>query len=283
MEDINMQTFVKSRLLLGWLSEQDGALSLAGRDPSKILQEHIDKVQQCNHNVSSRKKLSKIENPLSNPPAILDNFISQFWNQPDAVAFKNENWEVAMADLSKVCTVQPNVYLEHAKERLQKIDLKDILQLASISLPSPKQVGLPVNYDSTKNAWIVSSPNPNLRVNVNINAPTGQGLILGFLIGLSNSFIQVAECNGRFILRDGYHRAIGLLSEGITNVPVLTKKYNTYTEMNMPAGLLPQEIVFGDNPPFLTDFLNDDVSVLADSPLTQKTIIIQALELSIIG
>ena len=284
MQDTNIQTFVKSRILLGWLNNIEGPLWLAGRDQSKITPDFIQKSQDCINFVLGRQNILNIETPISELPYELQNFVEEFWKQPDAEVFKLEQWSIVMADLTKICAAQPNVSTQQAKERLAGVNLNNITEVASITLPKTKETAIPINFDTAKNAWIVSSPNPNLRVSANFNAPIGQGITgLGFGISLSNSFLQVAECNGRFILRDGYHRAIGLLSEGITKVPVLTKKFNTYTEMAMPVGLLPPEIIFGNNPPFLSDYLDDNVSTDATTPIIQKIIIIQGLELTTLG
>ena len=63
-------------------------------------------------------------------------------------------------------------------------------------------------------------------------------------------------------------------------MPVLTKKFNTYNEMRMPVGLITHEEIFGTRPPFLIDYLDDNVTSIVNTPVYQKTIIIQGLELS---
>jgi hypothetical protein len=50
--------------------------------------------------------------------------------------------------------------------------------------------------------------------------------------------------------------------------------------MAMPVGLISHEQIFGTRPPFLIDYLNTKVASIADTPVFQKTIIIQGLELS---
>jgi len=281
MNDINIQTLTPTKVLLGWLTKEEGSLWLAGRDPSKITPEMTAKVELCRQIVSQRVEIMNSENPFSEPPHELSEFISEFWKQPDTEAFRNENWEVKIVDLTKVRAAQPNVAFEQAKERTKSVEQGNIISIANVSLPKAKETLIPISFDSSKNAWVVSSANPNLRICANFNAPIGPGITgLGFGIALSNSFLQVAECNGHFILRDGYHRAIGLISNNVTKVPVLTKKFNTYNEMGMPVGLITHEEIFGARPPFLLDYLNEDVTSIVNTPVYQKTIVIQGLELS---
>lgn len=281
MNDINIQTLTPTKVILGWLTKEEGALWLAGRDPSKVTSEMLDKAETCRQNVRQRPEITKSESPFSEPSTELDEFISDFWKQPDTEAFRNEKWEIKIADLTKVRAAQPNVAFEQAKERTKNVEQGNILSIANVSLPKAKDSLIPISFDSSKNAWVVSSANPNLRICANFNAPIGPGISgLGFGIALSNSFLQVAECNGHFILRDGYHRAIGLLSNGVSKVPVLTKKFNAYNEMGMPLGLITHEEIFGTRPPFLNDYLNDSVTSIVNTPVFQKTIVIQGLELS---
>lgn len=281
MNDINILRMTPTKVILGWLTKEEGSLWLAGRDQSKITPEMITKVELCRQKVSERITILDSENPLSDPSAELNEFISEFWKQPDTEAFRNEKWEIKIADLTKVRAAQPNIAFEQAKERTKNVDQGNMISIASISLPKAKEALIPINFDSSKNAWVISSANPNLRICTNFNAQIGPGITgFGFGITLSNSFLQVAECNGYFILRDGYHRAIGLLSNGIKYVPVLTRKFNTYNEVGMPSGLITHEEIFGISPPFLIDYLNDDVTAIVNTPVYQKTIIIQGLELS---
>jgi hypothetical protein len=84
-------------------------------------------------------------------------------------------------------------------------------------------------------------------------------------------------------LRDGYHRAYGLVAAGITHAPALVKDFNTLEDANMPPGLLPQSAYLGERPPLLLDYLDDGVAVDTNIPSTTKMIVIQALEVSSIA
>ena len=81
------------------------------------------------------------------------------------------------------------------------------------------------SFDPQRNAWSIASANPNLRVVGNfagplpaVNAPPG-AFSLGFFVSRLPSFMQVARFQGRYFLRDGYHRALGFLLSGINQVP----------------------------------------------------------------
>jgi hypothetical protein len=52
--------------------------------------------------------------------------------------------------------------------------------------------------------------------------------IFGFAVALNPSYMQVVHYRGRYFLRDGYHRAYGLLSRGITVVPAFVRETTTF-------------------------------------------------------
>lgn len=67
-------------------------------------------------------------------------------------------------DLSKVCAAQPQIHIEEATRRVEGVNPDDFAAIARISLPLPTPEKLPVFFDVSKQAWLISSPNPNLRV-----------------------------------------------------------------------------------------------------------------------
>jgi hypothetical protein len=184
------------------------------------------------------------------------------------------------------------VHVEDAVKRVEGLTAADLLAIARVTLPIPPAtpITLPMIFDKVKNAHIVSSANPNLRVMGNFIAPvqasTGGPVLqgVGFVVEQSESYLSVAGVNGRYFLRDGYHRAYGLLRAGITHVPALVRDFTSFEEAQMPAhGLLPMEAFMGDRPPTLPDYLDDTVGVDTFAPITTKMIIVQALEVTPLG
>ena len=108
-------------------------------------------------------------------------------------------------------------------------------------------------------------------------------VVFGFAVGVYSSFLQVAVYRGRFLLHDGYHRAYGFLTRGISRVPAIVKEFPTFDAMRLPPGLLPQDAYLGVRPPFLTDYLDETVPAAVELPATQKVVVIQALELATLG
>jgi len=195
-----------------------------------------------------------------------------------------EAGEPKLVDLGRVCAAQPQILVEDALRRVAGIDPNDLPALAQVTLPLPAPSQIPAAFDESKNAWILSSPNPNLRVSGHFNAQVAPGVLgFGFAVTLQKSYLQVAGLGGRYFLRDGYHRAYGLLTAGIRKVPALVKEYESFEQIRLPQGLLPQGAYLGERPPLLPDYLNDQVAANTLLPVTQKMVVVQGLELTSVG
>jgi hypothetical protein len=140
---------------------------------------------------------------------------------------------------------------------------------------------MPFMFDQVRNAWVLSSPNPNLRVAAPFSGEVQPGSFgFGFVAELARSYVQVAGVGGRYFLRDGYHRTHGLLAAGVTWIPALVREYASIEEVAMPMGLLPPATYLGDRPPMLSDYLDATVSAETSAPVTTKIVLVQAIEIS---
>ena len=278
------------RALIGWLSEMDACLVLAERRMDlALLPENIERSARARQAVQDRKPFEGQSEVVIAPESSLDGYIAAFTAQPDYKPFASEGWQVKIADLSKVCALQPIVFWDHSQERTEGAQLGDMHSVAAITLPTRTSPdSLPIQFDGARNTWIVTSRNPNLRVISPFNSPIatddGQTFIgCGFLLAISPSYVQVAHYRGRYLLRDGYHRALGLLARGITHAPVLFRDFGSYAALGLPAGMLPEQSYLGDRPPLIADYLSEDVSAEIRAPASQKMIVVQGMEMNPLG
>ena len=82
----------------------------------------------------------------------------------------------------------------------------------------------------------------------------------------------MARYQDRSFLRDGYHRAAGLLRAGISQVPAVVIDAPTFQYVTPSPGPFDHEVAFGDGPPTLADFWNDAVSADASQPVVRKVV-----------
>ena len=190
-------------------------------------------------------------------------------------------WRIALIDLSRICAVQPAVFTD---VEIPDVEPDDFDALADITLQPPTEVSLDTQFDRERKAWIVPSASPNFRVATEFRTDVEEGVVrLGFEIRLYGSFVQAYRYRDRFVLRDGYHRAVALLSRGISIVPALVSESLVADPTQVRRGMLPQEAVFGRHPPMLPDYLDDEVSAEVWLPAVRRMIVIQALDLQPYG
>ncbi len=273
-----------ARSLIGWMpAEQAERVQHGNRHDVPVSEESASRARGARETVAARVPGVRQEGVISDAPAELDDHINAL-RQTAAGAFFAEGWQVAVADLSRVCAVQPNVFIDHAENRVRDVEPLDVRSLAAVSLPVPTPSQLPAQFDESRNVWLFSAPNPNLRIVGQFGGQVQPGMIgFGFIVAISPSFMQVARFQGRLFLRDGYHRAVGFLQRGISVVPVFTREFGNLESLNLPAGMLPQGAYFGDRPPCLPDYFDDAVSVQVQLPAFQKMVVIQGLEVTPIG
>ncbi len=274
-----------ARALIGWMTLGQAKVSLAGRRMDQADRpDFAERAEKARLAVASRPSGVNQTGLVCPAPDVLSGHINSLRQNPAGAQYFNESWRVAMVDLSKVCAAQPHIHIDHATERVVGADPADMTSLARISLPIPAPAALAAQFDESKQAWIFSSPNPNLRIAGHFQAQAQPGVnVFGFPVALLPSFLQVAFYRDRYLLRDGYHRAFGFLKSGVTRVPAFVKEFTTFDELALPAGMLPLDAFLGDRPPLLPDYLNDEVSAEIAMPATQKVVLIQGLELNTLG
>jgi hypothetical protein len=198
-----------------------------------------------------------------------------------------DGWEMVVVDLRQVSALQPVVHLDHAVPRTEGTDGADLVTIAALTVPTVHDAPLRASFDEARNTWVIASSNRNLRLIGRFTAPVAGAPLypgasnppgFGFVVTVVPSYLQVAEFRGRHVLRDGYHRALGLLTRGVNLAPALVRQISAVEDLTVP-GALPQEAYLGSKPPMLPDYLDDDVATEVWLPESQKMVLIQGMEL----
>ncbi|SRR5579875_112979 len=124
--------------------------------------------------------------------------------------------------------------------------------------------------DPDQKGFTVSSLNPNLRIQGiamhDTEASPGPGLpamrmkAVTFVIGLGASYLQVGKYRNRYFIRDGYHRAAGLLRKGIHIAPCILVDARNTDELGLKQGMFNYDVLYSEHPPRLADFWDDTVA-----------------------
>lgn len=243
---------------------------------------------QIVQNVETRPPYKPVNPLLETPPSLIDVF-ENFKQRPDVgSALHPLDWTLGFVDLARdVLTYQRIIISDDAKARLQAVGKADLASITAVCLPPPHAAQVQVAFDPNQTALTASSLNPNLRIGgfgtFDTVMPGGQQQkIFGFHLGFGASFVQLAEYQGRWIVRDGYHRVYGLLQLGITRIPCVIVKARRLEETGAGrAGFFDYETLLSDRPPLMSDFGSEDFAVDVQLQAQMKVVRIKAEEYSV--
>jgi hypothetical protein len=281
-----------ARALIGWMRpEVAHAFLLAGSAERNAAA--IAAAEQARRAVAARSAGIDQDGLITPAPPGLAKHIRDLQGSPAAQPYHAEGWRVALVDLTRVVACQPFAVSDQATDRVAAIDPDDMAAVAALTLPTTPGEPVTARFDPLQQAWIVVSANGNLRITGPAGPPlqtTGEaqvppsGAVIGFGVVSALSFMQVACLRGRHFLRDGYHRALGLLDRNITIVPAFVRDITAFEEMFPdPRTLLPQDAYLGSRPPLLPDMLDNTVSASVQVPAVQKMIVISGMQFPLAG
>jgi hypothetical protein len=281
----------QTRCLLAWLSQQEAVSTLLGHlpGPGEDTAQQQQLWEAARAALQQRVPYAEITPTLVPVPPEIEAQAEVFKQRPDVAAFfQGMDWTVGLANLDSVLSFQKIVVQEQSVERVNAVPVEDKAALFSFCLPdSVNAINLPGVIDANKKAITFSSLNPNLRIgphlmlDIDVAAAQGQPAtkqkFVGFAINFGGQFIQIAEYNERWFIRDGYHRCYGLLRRGINRVPCVFIRATSFEQLTGgQGGFLSYETLFGERPPFLKDFLNDAVSASALRMASRKVVRVSA-------
>jgi hypothetical protein len=269
-----------ARVLIGWMSPHEAALTLAGRQEEDADRpEYLQRVAQARMVAGGRLPSIETRGVVTEPPPSFRGFLEAFAANAATAPALEEGFRIAIVDLRRLCAAQPMVFTD--TELPDEIAPDDLEALADVTLRPPAAIEVPADYNKERHAWILTPPNPNFRLFEEYQTSVGPGTIaLGFSLRHFGSFLQAVRYRDRYILRDGYHRAVALLERGISVVPALVKEFDSI-DRHFRKNMLPSEAYLGRHAPLLPDYLDDDVSAGVDLPSMRRLIMIQAQEISL--
>jgi hypothetical protein len=281
------------RWLLAWMNETQATLALLGREPApgKDTTARRQTLQEAKAALMQRPPYRRPTPKLSKLPASLRRRAASFQRRADVVAALHAlDWDLGIVDLGDLLSYQWNVADQDALEKVESVDLEDPDALFSFCLPEPdNQMNVAGRIDQDRMGIVLSSRNPNLRIGApkitDLDLPHALGesrkmqRFVGFSIYFGSPFIKVAEYNGRWLLCDGYHRAYALLKRSIRKIPCVFIRARNLEETGAarPA-FVPREMLYGDRPPFVADFLDDSVSVSVNRKANLRLARVRAAE-----
>lgn len=277
---VDSTSLQRARALIGWMAPGDVSTycgASGGPGAGTALAERAGAARQA---VADRPAATDQRGTIAPLPAVLHDYVREFSTNQYAKPFMNAGWQVRMADLSKLYAFQETVCIEPAQAQTAHANKDDLLSLARVTLGLETYGEPTVHFDSVQRAWVISSLNRNLDVIGHFTRSVPGGVGCGFMAGVTPSFMQVIRYRGRYLLKDGYHRAFGLLRSGISQVPVLFLEMPSDETLDLGNSHLPPEAWLGPRPPRLPDYQDDSVSTEVMLPGTRKMIVISTMDIN---
>lgn len=249
-----------SLMLAAFFQEQEVRQFLAGRGvhTAREIEQRIEDWKRGRHLLEQSSEWADTERPeVIEQPAQLADRVREL-SQTDAFRSTVEglSHQVAVVSLGQLVAFQFTVDKPYCATFTVPAGgtLEDV---ATITLPTtPPKFAVNVGQDAS--GFVVSAPGPNLRVStMQVQASEGGPLRMTVDLTLGSPFVQVAAFAGRMILRNGYHRVVSLLTQGVSYAPVILLECNDYAQTGAAGpGFFAPHVVMGTKPPLLKHYLS---------------------------
>lgn len=186
-------------------------------------------------------------------------------------------WELAIVDLSKLIAFQRRIGLGSG-ERIDGSPLNSLNtpeQILEIALPTAgtsSPLNISVNSDGARLTVRTLSPNLMPQWNTDSEQRSTRDLSCVRLCAYSGSpYMEVASYRDRWYLRDGYHRAFRLLSQGVRCTAAVVVDAQTIAQLGaVTSWFFPEDVLFSQRPPMVMDFLEDGLIVRYSRPQRER-------------
>ncbi len=254
------------RILVAWMDTREEQLqNILGRqvlptDDLSALQGLIDGYTGA---LASRAAFIPTNPLIDTEDAELRERLDGIAKRPDILgALAGLAWRPAVIDLRAVLAFQKAVRVDDLSARVTPA-LASNEQLLELCFPS--SLSLDLSWERNDTGYTIISSNPNFTVAPAQFPPDQVPMMNGmavfpFVVIPNLNCFMVAHYRDRYFIRDGYHRAVGFLKEGKPIVPCVLVEANSLNQIGWRPGMIREEILFGERPPRLVDFWEDEVS-----------------------
>jgi hypothetical protein len=276
----------RARVLLAWLSDGQARTALAGAgragEDTAAGDARLDAARAALASRPAGPDQGGLIRPL---PGELGGYAQRLAADPQAAGYLADGFTPGLVDLSRLCVFQPSVHTEGVTERVEGVPAGDVAALAGITLPLTAPPPVIPQFDQERLTFTTNLASQNLHIVGAFGGPAEDDLppgtvSVGFHLRVITSFVQVASIQGRYFLRDGYHRCLGLIQRGVRYAPALVRPDLPLADL-VPPGMLEFEAFTGDRPPVLPDYFDDRVSCPVPAAAPRKVILVRASELSV--
>jgi hypothetical protein len=278
----------EARVLAPWMTDPEARLIMAAGETDRPLTAAQETwLARSRAAVAARPAALQQDDLIRPLPPEMSGYLARMEKHPESQWYLAKGFTPALVDLRRTCAYQSKIYTEHSGQHVADVDVDDVTAMAEVTMPLGAPPVVAPKFDAERQTFVTDLANHNLRIigafgGLAEDAPQPGTYNLGFQVRVIASFVQVVSVQGRWFIRDGYHRSVGLLQRGARYVPVLVKEDMGLGDLALP-GMLPFESFMGERPPLLPDFLDSAVSCSVRLTAARRVVVVQASEVSISG
>ena len=273
--------FHSTRLLAGFVPVDEAMQILHAQVPDPVPSAvELRALVEARHRAVAQRPASDPVDPVDPVLTADRTVLDEVASRPQVhAAFEGQRWTVEWVDMRQVIAVQKEIITDGLDARVRAA-AQSAAALLELCLPAePDTAEIAFNLDTDRRGMTLVSANSNLRL-TGIGRQPG-AVVIGF--GLSAGYLNVGRHQGRYYLRNGYHRVSGLLRAGVTVCPAVVTEVDSYGEMARGEGIFAEELTRWTVPPLLGDFWDDTVAVDSSRPVLKTGFHIRADEIRLPG
>jgi hypothetical protein len=169
--------------------------------------------------------------------------------------------QLASIEVEKLAVCQPHVNWSYVEQLIKRApEPGDDIGLLHFCLPFQKDappIVLQPQFSPMSQTLSIVVDSPDYRIICPAVSSSNERSTLGFMVGPGLHQMSVTALNGRYILNNGYHRAVALAARGHKRILVLLKQGSRLDQTPMASpGMFSPQIVLGPTPPRIEDFLS---------------------------
>ena len=266
-QNASSSRFQTKRALVAYMSDQEKHNILIGQPP--LLGEELAKLEQtiAQYNAArmARPKYTPITPIITESSPLLDRICSR----PDIIsAFKSTGmpWRPVMVDLRKILSFQSVVRIDNLADRIgTALNNPDAL----LELCFPSNANIEASIETSPQGYTITTTSPHLMYIPSLVPVTiGNQMtpVPAFTPQTNPGFFHVVCYQGRYFIRDGYHRAVGLLYKNTDEqivVPCILVEAQLLSQTGWQpgqSGMIAEAILLSDYLPHVSDFWDETVS-----------------------
>ncbi len=234
---------------------QDACILDPGADPSRLWSAARAKLGRA----TPRAGLPEVRPIPTHYKARLDAVRAEPWFQQFVGA---TSWDFALVEIAPLISPQVQIMVEHSDGQCAAVGSPPSMrELLALCLPRDKQPP-EIRIDLRENGLVVSSADLNVSVQgplwaeVQADGRVRGDVLTGPVVGTRVPTVQVAKFNGRYYLRNGYHRLYCCARKGATHAPCAVIEFDTLDHAIGGISMLSEDLLESDDPPTVSHFIN---------------------------